>query len=89
MSSPPQTSPTAPQIRTTTTEQTGIHYSTIYLHTVPGTLKCICLVILFLFLFHFQMFHVLSIFFKMQIFIESKCFSSAGFRVDWFYFGAM
>lgn len=44
MSSPPQTSPTAPQIRTTTTEQTGIHYSTIYLHTVPGTLKCVCLV---------------------------------------------
>lgn len=44
MSSPPQTSPTSPQVRTTTTEQTGIHYSTIYLHTVPGTLKVICLV---------------------------------------------
>lgn len=51
MASPQQTSPTAPQIRTTTTEQTGVHYSTIYLHTVPGTLKCICLVI-FCFLFY-------------------------------------
>lgn len=44
MSSPPPTSPTGPQIRATTTEQTGIHYSTIYLHTVPGTLKVVCLV---------------------------------------------
>lgn len=44
MSSPSATSPTGPQLRTTTTEQTGIHYSTIYLHTVPGTLKVICLV---------------------------------------------
>ncbi|XP_055298825.1 plasmolipin-like [Sitodiplosis mosellana] len=43
MSSPPQTSPTTPQVRTTTTEQTGIHYSTIYLHTVPGTLKVVCM----------------------------------------------
>lgn len=43
--SSPQTSPTAePQLRTTTTEQTGIHYSSIYLHTVPGTLKVICMV---------------------------------------------
>lgn len=40
--SSPQT--TGPQVRTTTTEQTGIHYSTIYLHTVPGTLKCVCMV---------------------------------------------
>lgn len=40
---PPQpTSPTSPQV--TTREQTGIHWSTIYLHTVPGTLKCVCLV---------------------------------------------
>lgn len=63
MASPPQTSPTAPQIRTTTTEQTGIHYSTIYLHTVPGTLKCICLVIfsIFSFHFHFQIFLVFCV----------------------------
>lgn len=42
--SSPQTSPTGPQVRTTTTEQTGVHWSTIYLHTVPGTIKAICLV---------------------------------------------
>lgn len=37
-------SPQAPQITTTTSEKTGIHYSTLYLHTVPGTIKCVCLV---------------------------------------------
>lgn len=42
--SPPQTTPAAPHIRANVTEQTGIHWSTIYLHTVPGTLKCVCMV---------------------------------------------
>lgn len=37
-------SPQAPQITTTTSEKSGIHYSTLYLHTVPGTIKCVCLV---------------------------------------------
>lgn len=26
------------------TEQTGIHWSTLYLHTVPGALKAVCIV---------------------------------------------
>jgi len=34
-------SPVAPQV--STREQTGIHYSTIYLHTIPGALKCVCM----------------------------------------------
>lgn len=46
MSTPPQqTTPSdGPRVTSSTTEQTGIHYSTIYLHTVPGTLKVVCLV---------------------------------------------
>lgn len=44
MSSPQTTPTTGPQIRSTTTEQTGVHYSSIYLHTVPGTLKIVCMV---------------------------------------------
>lgn len=38
-------SPQTPNIGATTTEQTGIHYNSIYLQTVPGTIKCVCLVI--------------------------------------------
>lgn len=41
------TSPQTPNFSTTTTEQTGIHYNSLYLHTVPGTLKCVCLVNVF------------------------------------------
>lgn len=40
-----ETSPTTPpNITSSTTEQSGIHYNTLYLHTVPGTIKCVCLV---------------------------------------------
>lgn len=42
--SPTPTSPQAPNISATTTEQTGIHYSSVYVRTVPGTIKCVCLV---------------------------------------------
>lgn len=37
-------SPQSPRIETSTTEQTGIHFNTFYLHTVPGTIKAVCLV---------------------------------------------
>lgn len=47
------TSPQSPpHITATTTEQSGIHYSSLYLHTVPGTIKCVCLVIFTWFVCH-------------------------------------
>lgn len=30
--------------RVQVTEKTGIHWSTLYLHTIPGALKAVCLV---------------------------------------------
>lgn len=65
--SPPLTTPTAPQIRANVTEQTGIHWSTIYLHTVPGTLKCVCLVCI--------MYNTVSIFRKLLFEIYVNFFS--------------
>lgn len=44
------TSPTTPpNITSSTTEQSGIHYNSVYLQTVPGTIKCVCLVSSFVF----------------------------------------
>lgn len=99
MSSPQPTSPTAPQIRTTTTEQTGIHYSTIYLHTVPGTLKAVCLVwisINYLSLWFINVFLDFNFSIRIRSNSSTKAKTklqiflfSTDLHVDWFHFGAM
>lgn len=40
--------------RVRVTEQTGIHWSTLYLHTIPGAIKLVCLVSMIHQLFHYS-----------------------------------